>query len=315
MSGDLTSEMSAVTKKQMAQIARGLSKLSFGASLRAIVFDWVVIFAMASLSIHSDALGIPFFVVWPLAVLIIGGRQHALLILMHEGAHRRLARSAQLNDVMSDMFLAFPVFLVTRGYADHHTQHHIHLNTELDPDWHRKQGLAEWQFPMTKRSFFKVLGQYAIGFGVLEWWTLVTKFSGRQKIFARFCYYAAALGLVCWAGHWWYLIAYWFVPYVFVMLVFQRIRSVGEHFGLRRDHELNNARNIIGSRLEAAFINPHNVGYHLDHHLFPAVPFYNLPALHQGLSQFSQYRRWAHSNTSYLLPSQRSVLSDLMNEV
>jgi fatty acid desaturase len=42
-----------------------------------------------------------------------------------------------------------------------------------------------------------------------------------------------------------------------------------------------------------------NLNYHLEHHLFPAVPWYNLPRLHALLA--GQYRRaGAYVHRSYL---------------
>jgi fatty acid desaturase len=37
------------------------------------------------------------------------------------------------------------------------------------------------------------------------------------------------------------------------------------------------------SWLESIFILPRNVGYHIEHHWYPSVPFYRLPELHQHL--------------------------------
>jgi fatty acid desaturase len=35
--------------------------------------------------------------------------------------------------------------------------------------------------------------------------------------------------------------------------------------------------------LQRFFLFPHHVGYHIEHHLYPAVPHYHLPALHAAL--------------------------------
>src|SRR5437763_12406945 len=37
--------------------------------------------------------------------------------------------------------------------------------------------------------------------------------------------------------------------------------------------------------LGRALLFPHHVNYHLEHHLYPAVPHYRLPALHRLLEQ------------------------------
>ena len=82
--------------------------------------------------------------------------------------------------------------------------------------------------------------------------------------------------------------------------MFQYIRSVAEHFGeLGYDHLLSSTRTIHANPLERFFLAPHNVSYHLEHHLYPGVPFYNLPALHQMLMEEEEYEEKAHITLGY----------------
>ena len=46
----------------------------------------------------------------------------------------------------------------------------------------------------------------------------------------------------------------------------------------------------IPTFLEALFILPRNIGYHIEHHWYPSVPFYNLPAFHARLMEDGSYR-------------------------
>jgi len=48
------------------------------------------------------------------AVAFIGSRQHALLVLMHDGVHYRLLRNRWLNDWMSEVVLAWPHLVTAR---------------------------------------------------------------------------------------------------------------------------------------------------------------------------------------------------------
>jgi len=50
------------------------------------------------------------------AVAFIGARQHALLVLMHDGVHYRLLRNRRLNDWMSEVLLAWPHLVAARSY-------------------------------------------------------------------------------------------------------------------------------------------------------------------------------------------------------
>ena len=63
------------------------------------------------------------------AVAFIGSRQHALLVLMHDGVHYRLLRNRRLNDWMSEVILAWPHLVTARQYRKNHFAHHKYLNT------------------------------------------------------------------------------------------------------------------------------------------------------------------------------------------
>jgi len=47
----------------------------------------------------------------------------------------------------------------------------------------------------------------------------------------------------------------------------------------------NRASGGIGNALGRALLFPHHVNYHLEHHLYPAVPHYHLPQLHRLLDE------------------------------
>ena len=262
---ELTNQIdTALLKHELARDVKELSKLRPPVTYVALVSDWAIIFGIAEVSVLSGS-----WIVYLLAVLVIAGRQHALFVLTHEGAHRRISNNSLVNDLLSDLLIAFPIFLDTKGYRENHMQHHLYLNTERDPDWVRKMGRPEWSFPMSNLKFYSLLARYAVGLGITEWWGLMTKFSGflplrnlrNPKVFKkaalRLLYYAVVISIVSRYSHPSYLLTYWLTPYVFVMLVFQRIRSVAEHFGVGNEHELNQSRNVIGSHLENLFIGTH----------------------------------------------------------
>src|ERR1700686_3318166 len=80
-----------------------------------------------------------------LAIAIIGARQHALLILMHDGVHYRLFRNRWLNDWVTEILLAWPNLISARAYRRNHFAHHLYLNTDKDPDWARKRENPDWR--------------------------------------------------------------------------------------------------------------------------------------------------------------------------
>ncbi|MFC6690534.1 hypothetical protein ACFQD2_05070 [Pseudomonas lini] len=53
-----------------------------------------------------------------LAVVFIGTRQHALLILMHEFSHRQFSRTRpMLNDTLGDLLTAIPFTITISGFV------------------------------------------------------------------------------------------------------------------------------------------------------------------------------------------------------
>lgn len=278
------------------------SEVSTWRQLLTIVGDWVIIAGSIAFSMKfSHPL------IYATAVAVIAARQHALLIIMHEGSHFRISKNIKLNDFVSDFFAAYPVLIATLDYRIHHTAHHKYTNTEQDPDWMRKIPFAEWQFPQNKSTILKTLfRQFFVG--GWQWISLMVMMS--KKDWKRGLYWTAVLSIVTATGTWKEFLLYWMVPLATLFPLLQRIRSISEHFGLQRSHELNGTRNILAGTIGTFFFSPHGVNYHLAHHLFPSVPHYNLKSLHQSLNTQAIYREHAHNNDSFIL-KKNSVWRDL----
>jgi fatty acid desaturase len=128
----------------------------------------------------------------------------------------------------------------------------------------------------------------------------------------RVAYYAALIGLITLLGAWPPVLLLWFVPIMTLLPAILHLRSVSEHFGLPGGHELANARNVHTSFWERWLLAPHGIHRHLDHHLFPYVPFYRLAELHDILRDDADYRRLAYENGAYLFGGTHPVVQDLV---
>lgn len=294
-----------------------LSKLSPLKGLSPLIFDWSVIVAAITVSIM-----LPSMLVYLAAVILIASRQHALLIVVHDAAHYRLAKDHSLNDLISNAFAAFPNFFCTHMYRINHLKHHRHLNSMQDPDWARKANQSEWTFPQTRFQLMKTFGKIlAIGWfkmllvfahfsGVLQKESYTTK-PGRWLLIQKCAFYSVAAGLIYYLNLGAAFFAYWLVPFLVVLPIIERIRSISEHFGLSYANDFNQTRDILCTPAEAFMFGPHNIRYHLSHHLYPSVPQYNLPQLHERLMQDPEFAKTAHQNDSYFLFGSKSVFSDL----
>src|SRR5262245_3909499 len=80
---------------------------------------------------------------WPhwwtvcLAIAVIATRYYALLIVGHDGIHRRLFRLPRWNDWFADVVVFGPVGAITRINNQNHLGHHHQLSTSDDPDLHQ----------------------------------------------------------------------------------------------------------------------------------------------------------------------------------
>lgn len=279
-----------------------LSRTSFWRQMLPLAFDWAVILAVAGL---CEAYFHPF--VYAVGVVIIACRQHALLVGMHEAAHQRISKHGWLNDLASDWLGAYPALMSTAMYRKNHLEHHHFTNTDKDPDWTRKIPFPDWHYPQTKSQAAGVLGKTLL-IGGLQWMVLAWRTSWKDP--KKMAYFAACAVGITVLGIWPQFLLYWAVPLLTLFPTIQRIRSIAEHFALPHEHELNETRNVIPSAFERFLFSPHNVGYHLDHHLFPSVPQYNLKALHRKLNENETYVRLAHNNDGYFF-SKKSVWAEM----
>jgi fatty acid desaturase len=303
------------------QRIRELCVVKAGPFAWAALKDWGAIALIVALSeyIRHPAAYI-------LACLLIAGRQHGFFALSHEAAHYRISGNKLWNDILGNSLFAYPVLFDTDGYRQNHLKHHGFLNSEQDPDWKRKIHLCQWQFPMPMSFVFKTLPKFVLWNGPKEWIMImlqlarvlplkdITKPESLRKVSVRALYYGALAVPLTYFSLWGTFLAYWVIPLVFFFPSIQRVRSVAEHFGLAREHDLNSTRNVMAPWYERILFGPHNINYHLDHHLIASVPFYNLPKLHEILLENDTYRRLGHENTSYILPSARSLSRDLFTQ-
>jgi fatty acid desaturase len=277
-----------------------LSILQPSETVAALVLDWAVIAAAISLSCYFGGVWLYIF-----AVAIIAGRMHGLGVLMHEAAHFRFLKNRRMADAITDVFIAWPIMATVDGYRQNHLAHHQHTNTDKDPDWAVKLGTKAYTFPQRGWAVaLNLLGYIVAVSSVRDLAHILprlaaAKQTGRYKL-VRLGYYLGIATVITVLGIWKGLLLYWIVPYMTLFLLFLYIRGVAEHFGsMDYDGQLGSTRTVIPYLWERCFFAPHNVNYHLEHHLFPGVPFYNLPKLSAALMRDEAYRDKAHITRGY----------------
>ncbi|HJU11798.1 MAG TPA: fatty acid desaturase family protein, partial [Candidatus Binataceae bacterium] len=237
---------------------QALSQVNPAISTCHILLEWTAVVLAASL---TQRFWNP--LLYLVVVAFIGARQHAMLILMHDGTHYRLFRNRRLNDWITELLLAWPHLVTMRSYRENHLAHHNYVNTQKDPDWLRKEGNDEWQFPQTTAKLFGIFVRDLIGIGGLNLIRLASSLSSAasapSKAFSRIrlAFYMVILGGMIAAGCGKILLMYWVIPYFTWLILIMRIRSIAEHFAINgSDDAYGQTRTTHAGILARVFIAP-----------------------------------------------------------
>jgi fatty acid desaturase len=272
----------------------------FATTVVGLAMDWGVIVLAIWL---SRWLAHP--VAYVVAVLVIAGRQHSLLIFMHDAAHGTLARSKATSEVVGQVACAWPLLLDVRSFRYVHLKHHRLEGAPGDPDFDFRSG-DDWRFPRSLASVVRPVVLDFLGFGALSVVGYL-KYYGQAPRDPRWgialgkaAFYLIALAVIARTGAWTGLLAYWVLPMLTALKAFVRWREIAEHYGVAATHALDRTRTTLATWLERATIAPRNINYHLEHHLFPGVPWHSLPALHATLMRIPDYAARAHVTKGYV---------------
>ncbi len=297
-----------IPERLPAATIKELSKLDPARALAATGVEWLGVAGAVALCIWfwHPAL-------YLIAVLFIGARQHALLVIGHDASHYRYLPVRWQNDLFANLFLMWPMFASVEGFRKFHGAHHQYTNLPNDGNrhiWATHDAAGElapdWQFPksgwglalvLLRRAAF-VTGIFWIVRGVIGSFIIP---SPGWMVAAKLAFYGSIGLALTWFGGWTALLLYWIVPYCTWHIAIQYARLICEHSAVESEEkEYAVTRTTIPTWLERIFILPRNIGYHIEHHWYPSVPFYRLPELHRALMAREGFREHAVFKRSVL---------------
>jgi fatty acid desaturase len=142
-----------------AEVVKKLSALEPGRAMTATAREWVAIAAAIALC--------TFFwhpVLYVIAVMFIGARQHALIIMGHDASHYRYLPKRWQNELFANLFLMWPVFASVEAFRKFHSTHHQYTNLPNDGNrhiWYTHDAAGElapdWVFPKTRAGLALLL--------------------------------------------------------------------------------------------------------------------------------------------------------------
>ena len=256
--------------------------------------DWRNVLSISSNWLQMSAAMTLFFfypnvITFLVALVIIGSRQFALAVLAHDAAHNLLFANNKVNDWAGQWFCAYPIFQDNRVYRPYHLKHHRHTETDDDPDL-----VLSSPFPITKRSFIRKVFRDLTGItGVKRYWgSLSSIFRTKgDNVFNKISKISNKLHgflisnliifiLISTTMHWSLFLLLWWLPSFTYYSLIIRIRNISEHAVTPGNNDFDNTRTTKSTVLTRFLMVPHNVNFHLEHHLFTRCPWYNLPKAH-----------------------------------
>ncbi|CAB5283797.1 fatty acid desaturase [Burkholderia multivorans] len=265
-----------------------------------IAFDWIIIFlsVFAMYRIGWTAM--------PIALVAIGNRQRALGNLLHEASHGNLSQNRHLNDYLANLLLAAPLLNSLTLYRELHARHHAWLgDAERDPDFLP---------PLARKGdrWFRVYTRYVTKFSLVRVSLTGHLITGRYSYRPQLCivawWLATMSALIAASTRFGLLfLVLWFGARITVFHAITTFREMTDHYGLNPGGIFSVTREIPDHGIFSALLHPHHNGYHLTHHLFPAVPYHQLPYLHAQLMTLPAFTERAIVCSTYL-GQQSSVL-------
>lgn len=272
---------------QSEQVA--LKQLQAWRSWLAMTAIWGTIILAASAAIITRH---P--LVFLLAVILIGSRQFALAVLMHEAAHGVFFANRRFNDAIGQWLCAFPIMLDINPYRTYHSKHHSYTETEQDPDIVLSRG-----WPVSRLSFSRKILRDLTGIaGVRRYASYFRAAAGdpSQPFHRRLLHLIGTLRgffvtnlllllLFSVFAQWYWYVLLWWLPLLTWYSLIYRLRNIAEHALVPAASDFSVARTTMDSRLYRWLWAPLNVNYHGEHHLLPSCPWYRLPQMHRLLKE------------------------------
>lgn len=216
---------------------------------------------------------------WALRVggtLIVALALHMIALLLHDGVHHTLFRDRRANRWVS-VLLGGCVLMSASAYQAMHERHHIFLGDPRDPDdYHNYSG---------DRRIVWLMHYVRLMFGTFLYIALIPVMvakrgtpSEKGRVLVEYALLAVAYGAIWMTLPHQALVHAWLLPIIPAGLMFN-VRSLAAHGLTDSSDPLLASRSIDAHPVVAFFFR--NENFHLEHHLFPEIPSYNLKQVHK----------------------------------
>jgi fatty acid desaturase len=236
------------------------------------------------------------------AIVWIGTLQYHLNVMGHDGLHFLIADSRSTNDTVCRWLLhgphGAPLGAMRRNHLNHHTQ--FGGTADLDRQYYdtsRFSGQTAFRLwlvcallgGMTIPIVIKLLRRKRPAGEATPVARAAAPGTDRTHDLLSVVASQAWIGVACWlfTGWWYAYLLLWLAPMLTVMVGLNSIRSCLEH--AQSGSSAPGLHSFVSGPVERFFLAPLNMNVHAEHHLVPAVPWHQLPALRAHLQAEGSY--------------------------
>jgi fatty acid desaturase len=215
------------------------------------------------------------------AYIGLGYMWMGMVTFMHDCTHNTLFKQKCANWAFGIVCM-IPLMVSFVSFKEDHLEHHRYNRSYEDPD----------AFTMGKRGVldFVLFYAYIVAGAVLSFLHFnllypIKRFGPKEwsiHLFETALKIACCWALIAWASNNGVLaktLEVWLIP-VYIFSVFNSIRFIAEHYETPwNEGQLVGSRTITSNPVHSFFWN--NINWHIGHHVYPAIPWYNLVKLHK----------------------------------
>ena len=285
--GALRAELgAAISRDEMRELHRKQPVRHLLVAARQFAILGVATWALISFS--NPLIWIPLavaqgFTIFNFTVLLHEVVHHTVFERRHPGAERTLGLLYAIpSGISASQF--------TRWHLDHHAElgsaeddpKRHHLSPKINARWYKLLYCTPALFPI----YFRAARRESAGYDA----SLQRAIAAERRVSMLF--HLAVLAIVWYAFGFSAALRTSIVPVFFVFPIAFTLNRLGQHYDIDPADPAKWGTLMKGHWFwDFAFLNSN---YHLEHHYFPGIPFYNLPRVQQALAAFYQRKqmRW-----------------------
>lgn len=288
---------SSLDKEDLLKFTQKFNESSITYGLMYIILYYISIFIVLFGYYQLILMSTLYLFLLPLVLLFLSRQLRALENIIHFGSHYNLSKNKKINDIIINLMCAFPVMQNIFSYRKFHLKHHSNYGSNIDPckirfnsfiEQDKKNTLMYLKFilkhlPTYFIEYYKELGSKLDNIIIYILYNLIFFIFNSFILNIKF----ALFSLI--------------IINISMFIVLPIIRSIAEF----DEHNYKKNKNLFEttfnnlSLIDFLIFHPAGDGYHIIHHLFPAIPWWNQRAAHFYLLKYDESYLQAVNRTKF----------------